>query len=168
MNLRNTILKQYRRKQQIKKALIQLAVTVDTDLTVNFEETSVYFEDETFDMKPLLFVKPEVIYSYLIKNVSFDLEKLYHISIYKDKLVVKRNEVVVNLDYFDNKKMKRLKKWAKSLDKELKKRKVLRIVDYPFRESRFLGYDDIARYIKPYVKRVSEIKALPDGIVIYR
>lgn len=167
MNLKNIIQKNWKRRKQVKKALEQLAIVIDTDLTNDLNGTSVYFEDETFDMKPLMFLSPEVIHNYLINNVSFDLSKLYNIHIYKEKVVVERNTVAVGLEYFDKKKLKKMKQWAKGLNKEIKKRGVLRVVDFPYRETRFLDYGDIARYLRKLLTNASDVKATPDCVVVY-
>lgn len=152
MNFITTIRKNIQRKKQINKALVQLIATLEWELTCE-DKTTIWFNDDTFDMKPLMFYKVEKLYDYLIKHCSFDLEKLYNVHIYKEKIEVERNNVAVGLEYFTKEKMKRLKKWAKGLRKELKRRGSLIVVDYPFKETNFFSFADIARYVKHFLPK---------------
>ena len=152
MNFITTIRKNILRKKQINKALIQLIATLEWELTCE-DKTTIWFNDDTFDMKPLMFYKVEKLYDYLIKHCSFDLEKLYNVHIYKEKIEVERNNVAVGLEYFTKEKMKRLKKWAKSLVKEVKSRGKVTVVDYPFMETHFFSFEDIARYVKHFLPK---------------
>lgn len=152
MNFITIIKKNILRKKQINKALVQLIATLEWELTCE-EKTTIWFNDDTFDMKPLMFYKVEKLYDYLIKHCSFDLGKLYNVHIYKEKIEVERNNVAVGLEYFTKKKMRRLKKWAKGLVKEFKKRGKLTVVDYPFMETHFFSFEDIARYVKHFLPK---------------
>lgn len=167
MNFLTIIKKNILRKKQINKALVQLIATLEWELTCE-EKTTIWLSDDTFDMKPLMFYKVEKLYDYLVKHCSFDLGKLYNVHIYKEKIEVERNNVAVGLEYFTKKKMKRLKKWAKGLVKEFKKRGKLTVVDYPFMETKFFSFEDIARYVKHFLPKDANIKTNKETMTITR
>lgn len=165
MNFITTIRKNILRKKQINKALIQLIATLEWELTCE-DNTTIWFNDDTFDMKPLMFYKVEKLYDYLIKHCSFDLDKLYNVHIYKEKIEVERNNVAVGLEYFTKEKMKRLKKWAKSLVKEVKSRGRVTVVDYPFMETHFFSFEDMARYVKHFLPKTVNIETNKETMTI--